>query len=240
VLDYRPPNQESSQRGQQYKDSVIWESILELTRDRDLHLVSNDGDFCDPQNPTALHPILQQELDDRRLRIALYQKLDQVLRVLDPDSGDSAAEDSLLVWAPIERALRSAVEELIEEALRPDDSPLALGRQLSIGIQVFATETPGNYVVAFDADYGLVHRTSGSGDDAWDSQYQAGAPELGTEGEALFDRGAGKVTEVHIASAVLRHGPEIKLALWHPSAAEPRWPHIVRERVGHYEDYMRF
>lgn len=72
----------SSAKGEEYRDCVIWASLLRYAQNNPSHspiaLISNDGGFSDDK--VCLRPELQAELTERNLLIQYYSSLENFLK----------------------------------------------------------------------------------------------------------------------------------------------------------------
>jgi hypothetical protein len=79
-----PPN---GPKNQQFKDSAIWEVILDLTRTHDIYFVSNDNGYYKDRDPKrGLANNLQDELQGVEGRVYMFQELSQLLKELQKDT----------------------------------------------------------------------------------------------------------------------------------------------------------
>lgn len=72
----------SSSKLQQFKDAAIWETILELGREYQVYLVTNDGDFYQDKERKNLNSILEKECINLEIDIHVYSDLSSCLTVL--------------------------------------------------------------------------------------------------------------------------------------------------------------
>lgn len=80
VNQNHPP---SSTKSQQFKDCAIWEASLELGREYDIYLVSNDGDFYKDNKKKDLNPTLDQEARDLGVSVVVFTGIDACLDTLE-------------------------------------------------------------------------------------------------------------------------------------------------------------
>jgi hypothetical protein len=67
VIDEVPPN---GPKNQQFKDSVIWETLLEFSENYDIHFVTRDTGFFEKGKPeNGLSQILKEELKDKTIHV---------------------------------------------------------------------------------------------------------------------------------------------------------------------------
>lgn len=67
VIDEIPPN---GPKNQQFKDSVLWENLLELSNDYNAHFITQDTGYfenCKPEN--GLSSVLKPEIQDKAIRV---------------------------------------------------------------------------------------------------------------------------------------------------------------------------
>ena len=78
------------------QDCRIWEQCLELLRDHDVILVSNDGDFSGRRQPKELHPQLRAEADAMgRNHLTFHPGMDSLLSDLKAEVPQPATETVL-------------------------------------------------------------------------------------------------------------------------------------------------
>jgi hypothetical protein len=78
-----PPN---SEKNQQFKDSVIWQAVLDLSRKYTVHFITNDkGFFLDRDQSKGLAVNLQQDCTAANGSIAVYCDLDSCLEAIRSD-----------------------------------------------------------------------------------------------------------------------------------------------------------
>jgi len=94
-----PPNRPQKQ---QYKDSMIWEAVLELGRSYIVHFVSKDKSFFKDKDYRTLNPILREECKRAKVEVCLYWELADCLKVLRTDAPE--LDDSVLAQAIIDEA----------------------------------------------------------------------------------------------------------------------------------------
>ncbi|MBL3591116.1 MAG: DUF4935 domain-containing protein [gamma proteobacterium endosymbiont of Lamellibrachia anaximandri] len=79
VNDEVPP---SATKKQQFKDCAIWESILDLLNEYDVHMVTNDGDFFKSKGASEIASILRDEIKHKEGKLELFRSLSQCLESL--------------------------------------------------------------------------------------------------------------------------------------------------------------
>lgn len=78
---------------QQFKDAAIWEAVLELAKEYDVHMVSSDGDFFMDKNRDLLHPVLQREAEETSGTIKIFGGLERCLKELQKERPDVDLQD---------------------------------------------------------------------------------------------------------------------------------------------------
>ena len=79
VNEERPPNATGKQ---QFKDSLIWEAVLELAQQYDVHLITNDSGFFDDKARSVPAAALTDELGRAGLSVCIHKDLEQCLAAL--------------------------------------------------------------------------------------------------------------------------------------------------------------
>ena len=143
VIAKRPPSSKSSQ---QYKDSLIWRSLLEAAQDRAVLFITADKGFYDG-NDSSLNDSLAQEADDLGVNIVLARSLPDVLRWASLMSTSDELDD-------VREIARAEFVRAINEDLDIDNFSLELSPNFeSFDLEVYATERPSQVlaVVALEA-----------------------------------------------------------------------------------------
>ncbi len=119
-----------NEKNQQFKDSAIWQAVLELTSNYCVHLVTKDRAFlADPKQPEkGLAQNLQQDCIARGTEVEVYCELASCLKGITEDT-PSVNQDKLrsLILPSIEN-------ELYSEATR---CGVTVGEVVDLDIQVF-------------------------------------------------------------------------------------------------------
>lgn len=90
VVHKQPPNT----RVEQYRDSLIWEAVLEWAAEFELHLVSADKAFYEGHSyGGGIAKALQAEVDERGLEVHLHRDLASVLEAFGDAVEDFPYED---------------------------------------------------------------------------------------------------------------------------------------------------
>jgi hypothetical protein len=145
VMNETPPN---GPNNQQYKDSVIWESVLELSRDYTVHFVTEDKDFFEEGNPNkGLASNLEEDCIVNGREVFVHYRLESYLKSLRE------------AVPPLDRQrLRDQIERALIRDLRQfaTDKDFELNTLVDAPISAFLTENM--YVLALSFE--LVHRAS--------------------------------------------------------------------------------
>ena len=142
VYEETPPN---GAKNQQFKDSVIWEAVLELAREYRVHFITGDNDFFEGRKPAnGLARVLRSEVEGSGRTVEVYHDLSMCLAVLRRET--PAVDEPHLAAA-------------IEEAIREDISGAAADRSFQLlelvksKLEVFLTEQASVLSVAFELTY---------------------------------------------------------------------------------------
>ncbi len=134
-----PPNAPGDQ---QFKDSLIWEAVLELARRRPVHFVTKDNGFYEGRKPDrGMAAVLIEECNTRKVEVHIYRELDTCLSALRDVVPD-------LDYAQIARA--------VLEAIKPDLAIDGVKHRVGIGeiqthkISAFLTENHDSLGVSFE------------------------------------------------------------------------------------------
>ena len=150
VIDGTPPNGPDHQ---QYKDSAIWEAVLELSHERAVHFVTGDyGFFADRKPKKGLARNLKQEADAVGAGIIAYPDLKTCLEAfkedmppLDPGelaaAADSAIAESLRNMAATQEfELADLADYSVSTFLTENTNVLAMSFQLTYEASVVPME----------------------------------------------------------------------------------------------------
>ncbi len=137
VNDETPPN---SLKNQQFKDSLIWEAVLDLGSRYDIHFVTKDGGFYRDKEKTRLAVNLEQDCVARKVSLHIYSDLKPLLDALRADMPDIDRHQ-------IAEAAYAAVQaEVATDAAR---YAMRLGRLVESEISPFITENHDMLAVQF-------------------------------------------------------------------------------------------
>ncbi len=145
VMDETPPN---GFKNQQYKDSAIWEAMLELSRERNVHFVTEDTYFFADRSPKkGLARNLKQEADDVGGGITAHPDLRSCLESLKEDVSPLDPKD-----------LAAAADRAVIENLRKmaADYEFELGDLADSNVSTFLTERTNVLATSFE----LIHEAS--------------------------------------------------------------------------------
>lgn len=173
-----PPN---GDKNQQFKDSAVWETILELAETYAVHFVTDDRDFYRAKDKLPdLAPNLRQECESRHAEVYVYQSIDDLVKAL----GESAPLYDV-----------AAITEAIDLEVRRQLPGIQAGLQIDKGplndnpIRAYATDQPGRLALYFEFDY---HVTDLSSSDSG----CVPIANLNVRGEALYEIGRATVADI--------------------------------------------
>ncbi len=182
VMDETPPNGSGNQ---QYKDSVIWEAALDLSKEYSVHFVTQDKAFFENRDPRkGLASDLNKDCapEDRSISVhyGMESYLESTRETVPPlDYGRLASE--------IDRAIRKDLARVASE------QDFELGELGDSAVSVFLTENANVLALSFE----LVHRASvvlPSGDIA---------ARLVTKGECSYNLSQDSVFDIRKSSVEL-------------------------------------
>ena len=142
VQEESPPN---GSKNQQFKDSVIWETVLELANSNVVDLVSQDGGFFENRVfSKGLSMNLRRECDERRISVRLFPDLRSYL-------------NSLREEVPGYNTLR--VAQILNESILPeltvyaDLKEIEIGTLFEQGLAANLTERLNTLAITFEFTY---------------------------------------------------------------------------------------
>lgn len=133
-----PPN---GPKNQQFKDSMIWEAALELSKEFSVHLVTKDGGFYKRGEQTEIAPELKEECTKRGAPIYVHRELRDCIKYLRDEIPDIDYD-----------ILSMAIKIRIEHKLREDAAShlLDIGELLNFNIDAFYTENHDILALGYD------------------------------------------------------------------------------------------
>jgi hypothetical protein len=142
VMDETPPN---GYRNQQYKDSVIWEAVIELSNTYAVYFVTEDKDFFENKEPkTGVATNLRAECKREGRNISVYYGLESYLESI-------RGEVPPLDYA----ALATAVERVVIDALLglASEQVFELHELIDSRISAFLIEKVDTLALNFELDH---------------------------------------------------------------------------------------
>jgi hypothetical protein len=179
VNDETPPN---GHKNQQFKDSAIWEAILELAVTHRVHFVTHDNGFYQGRDPkNGLAKELANERDRARFEIHVYLELASCVEALRTASPPF---DVAGVVAALDAPLRIVLSTVAGER------DFALGEITKPSVSAFITERLGILAIKYDIVY--------SGIDTSSQQLPRTEVLIRASGNARFDRSSGTASDVQL------------------------------------------
>ncbi len=142
VLEESPPN---GYKNQQFKDSAIWESILELAKDVDVDFVTEDKAFFKDSKPS--NGLASNLLEDCKKVSGKIRVFYQLPSYLDAIKEELPSFNKEIV---AEKINDSIIADLSQRAV---DKGYKLGNISKSEIQVFLTEKPDVVAIEFEINY---------------------------------------------------------------------------------------
>jgi hypothetical protein len=143
IIAETPPN---GPKNQQYKDSLIWEAVLELASKHCVGLVTKDGGFYNRDTKKGLADNLSKEADATRFGVEIYDDIRTLLQSLSADAPPVNAE---LFASYLDPYVRPAID------IEADTLNFGLGERTQQDVQIFATGTPDRPALGFNLTYSL-------------------------------------------------------------------------------------
>ncbi|MGO9110028.1 MAG: PIN domain-containing protein [Thermoguttaceae bacterium] len=180
-----PPNHSN----QQFKDSAIWEAVLELARTNRVHFVTNDGAFYKKtaEGEETVAANLRGECGRNNAAVTLYRNLSSCLKSLQ--QGVIAKPfDSRAVASEIEKALDPA----LLAGMAAESNCRFTGERISESVSAFLTGKTDELAVDFE----LTYRLEVAGED---EPAQAIEPAMTVRGNCFYDVATKKVSDVGVS-----------------------------------------
>lgn len=178
VLSELPPN---GPKNQQFKDSAIWEVILELARSMDVDLVTDDKQFFDNRDTTkGLARNLRIEAAQQPHHIRVFGGLKAYLASLEEKV---PAVDPL----PVISAIQDAV--MPELHAHAESKQFELGARIRESVEAFVTERSTFLALSYEITFQAFDRT--------ESVEEHGTPDTVTaSGSVFYDYVTGEFSEL--------------------------------------------
>lgn len=142
VLEESPPN---GYKNQQFKDSAIWESILELANETDVDFVTEDKAFFQDGKPSkGLASNLITDSQNKSGKIRVFSELSEYLKVVKKE------------MPPLDnKKIIEEIDKLINSDLyrRAVDQRYKLGDISNSAMKAFLTEQPKIVAIEFEITY---------------------------------------------------------------------------------------
>jgi hypothetical protein len=209
-----------SHHKEQFRDSLIWETVVEISHADDVALITDDSDFYGPSKD--LHPLLAEEIRLEKLNLEVFRDIDSYLK--------SVSHEEL-------RPDLNLISRLLDDSLRPGVAAsvsrwdIVLIEVTKYQITPFATEKPNQLAIRFDMTYSGIKQPAGS---------VSGDPVsiVVSSGTCMYDLDKSLVRDVHtpLITALGPDGRELnKAATFYMSGGIsiglPRIPHTVRREL---------
>ncbi len=175
-----PPN---GPKNQQFKDSAIWEAILELAKTYRVHFVTGDKGFFEDRDPRkGLAVTLRTEIAERGAAVCVYYDLSACLAVLQREAPP-------IDIARLSEAIDSAVRTKVVDAAR--EKSFQIVERIGARVDAFLTERQSILSLAFDLTYSLQNAPESEGLDRSEAIVLA-------KGDCTYSLDSGEVTEFRI------------------------------------------
>jgi len=134
----------NSSKKQSYKDSLIWESIVELCNDYHIHFITADSDFYDNSGVSINNLAKNLKMEIKRDNFCIYPNIEMYLKNVQ-------STPILLGKFKVIEVLKKSLPELLigDEYFDIDN----LGKLEKIDVDGFATEYPSKYAISFKLYY---------------------------------------------------------------------------------------
>ncbi len=147
VILHVPP----SHREEQFRDSVIWETIVDVARSNEAVLITDDKAFWATSN--ELHPQLSAEIHTQKLLLAVFGDIDSYLSSIPHDE---LKPDIKSITQLLDQSLKSEVAQSVSAW------QIAPNELIDHHVTPFATENPTQLAIRFDMTHSGATLTSGS------------------------------------------------------------------------------
>jgi hypothetical protein len=184
VLDERPPN---SPKSQQFKDSAIWETIVDLAERGNVDFVTRDKAFFEGSRPElGLDAILKNEISTLPNQIRIFESAEKYLEVTQGEK-----------LGLVEAEIVESINELILPCLREHASTkgFVAGELSESTAKSWLTETVDKIAVKFDVTYKANATSNGDTDQQLTS--------VQVTGECFYDPKLRRATEPRLGQVMV-------------------------------------
>lgn len=211
VNDRLPPN---SLNNQQYKDSAIWEALLELAAQYDVIFVTADKGFFHERDPRrGLARVLVEEIEQLKAPLRVVHSNDSDVLLAELQEGIPSLETDLIV-----RLVEPRIRGLVEEHVREESIELGELREAKLG--VFRTRSTSQVAVGFTLVYSTLP-PDGS------AQPPAALPTITAHGICRYEFESDSVTDVQLTSQNLEW-PTGSISTYYGMSADGIWNNVSR------------
>jgi len=175
----------SGDNNEQFRDCCIWEAVLELARERQVHFITNDFAFYEGgDRKRGLAASLLEEVKQTEANVSIYPALRDFL-------ASAYTSTALIDDVAIRTAIVTAIMPRARE-MATDHGPFDLGETGQTHIRGYATPRPSLIAISFSVGFKL-SRTESSG--ALEERRSA---RMTLSGACSYDPNTKEVTEIEI------------------------------------------
>lgn len=146
-----------SKNGEEFRDSLIWEMTLELGIENDIHIVTNDSDFCQNKNPNkGLDKDLESEFSELEGDINHHKDISDFLSYMEEDIEHPDKEN-------IARIIKEHSQSRLQE--ESENKEFVLGDFQGYSIDIYLTEEDSILSVDFALNYDAFDITDSEGNE---------------------------------------------------------------------------
>lgn len=146
VLAYRPP---STRTSQQYRDSVLWRSILRVAAANRVLFVTNDGGFYRGKNDDRPASEIDDEIGDLGLSIRFFRDVEILLDYFG-DKPSLRTDEVSSIKANFTTAVAAAIGEALEQ-----NGGYIVRQGMGCDIELYLTEDPHRLAISGNIEYEL-------------------------------------------------------------------------------------
>lgn len=153
VIYKKPP----SKNGEEFRDSLIWEMTLALGDNEDIHIITNDSDFCQNKNPNkGLDKELELEFEELEGDVRHHKDISDFLTYMEED-----------IEHPDREYIARKIERCSHERIRKEaeDKDFVLGELQEYNIDIYLTESEEILSVDFALSYDAFDITDSEGNE---------------------------------------------------------------------------
>jgi PIN domain len=150
ILDHRRP---ASDNNEQFRDCCIWSTVVDSSKTKVVHFVSNDSAFYETRDRARISSELHAELSAIGRDVKLYSTVQDFLQFVSQPVMGKFEEET--IKDAIVSIVSASAQEIAEEVASRKSSEFQLGEATHVTIKGYATPKPSVVAVTFSVQFDL-------------------------------------------------------------------------------------